>query len=116
MSRQDHPDGARPHRAQAWCCATPGSSRSSGHLRTRPEATPTAGVGDETVATADIPLNTDLAIGQVENADVDSGLLRHQVRLLGEMNRTMLTLHRVIGLTTVHPAAVNADAHASSIR
>ena len=50
------------------------------------------------------------------NADVNPGLFRHQIRILSEVNSAMLTLHSVIGLTSIHPAAIHADAHASPRR
>ena len=50
------------------------------------------------------------------NADVNPRLLRHQIGILAEVNSAMLTLHRVIGLTSIHPAAIHTDAHASPCR
>jgi hypothetical protein len=44
--------------------------------------------------------------------DMDARFFRTHVRPVREMSHTMLPLHRVIGLTTIHPAAIHADAHA----
>ena len=67
-------------------------------------------------ATAHIPFDACLTAWQIDHTDMDLGLLRFPIRSRVEMGDTMLTLHRVIGLTTIHPAAVNADAHPSSRR
>ncbi len=63
-----------------------------------------------------IPLHTRTTTGKINNTDVNLGLLRHHIRVLREMECAMLTFHRVIGLTTIDPAAINADAHASPSR
>jgi hypothetical protein len=44
--------------------------------------------------------------------DVNAWILRTHVRIVVEMGHTMLPFHSVIGLTTIHPAAIHADAHA----
>lgn len=46
------------------------------------------------------------------HADMNLGLYGNQIRILAEVTSAMLAFHRVIGLTTIHPAAINANAHA----
>tara|TARA_B100000085_G_scaffold269047_1_gene280063 strand:+ start:593 stop:817 length:225 start_codon:yes stop_codon:yes gene_type:complete len=47
---------------------------------------------------------------------MDPRRLRLKIRLLTEMGDTMLSFDSVIGLTTVDPAAIHTDAHASRCR
>ena len=51
-------------------------------------------------------------MGKVMHTDVNPGFNRLHLRGFAEMRGTMLTLNRVIGLTTIDPAAVHTDAHA----
>jgi hypothetical protein len=63
-------------------------------------------------ASLHIPFHADSTPAEVMKADMNAWILGTHVRLISEMRHTMLPFHRVIGLTTIHPAAIHADAHA----
>ena len=75
------------------------------------QALPAARIGREGVTGAHVPLHPHTPGRQVEHLHVDAGLGGAEVGLGTEMGRTVLPLHRVVGLTAVDPAAVHADAH-----
>lgn len=75
---------------------------------------PFARLGLKALTCPHIPLNAHLIVGQLHHLHVDTRLLGLEIGRGAEMGHTVLALHRVVGLATVHPVAIDADAHAAA--
>ena len=75
---------------------------------------PISRLGLKALTRPHIPLNAHLIVGQLHHLHVDARLLGLEIGCGAEMGHAVLALHRVVGLATVHPVAIDADAHAAA--
>ena len=73
---------------------------------------PAPALEGKAAAAAHIPLHAHSTVGEIHHLHMDPWLIRDKRGLGSEMGDPVLTLHSVVGLALIHPAAIHAEAHA----